>query len=198
MVWCFEFQHTADATARSKKASQCGPGPAALPPSRLSTPPPWPATCGTVSSKASTGAFAVITLQLPPIWFRQGDQRQRTHQQPYSQRLSVGSSHSLGRPPYSQPRWPSGPGTELLGGLAEAISVVQHEPQVAHPGLPPELLAVGLQACDPAAGLGVPVNKHCLHLGARQLQADIGELGPHCIRGCLQLQNDASAARHGA
>ncbi|XP_077528366.1 uncharacterized protein LOC144140024 isoform X1 [Haemaphysalis longicornis] len=111
MVWCVEFQHTADATARSKKASQCGPGPAALPPSRLSTPPPWPATCGTVSSKASTGAFA---------------------------------------------------------------------------------------ACDPAAGLGVPVNKHRLHLGARQLQADIGELGPHCIRGCLQLQNDASAARHGA
>ncbi|XP_077548862.1 uncharacterized protein LOC144162260 isoform X3 [Haemaphysalis longicornis] len=174
MVWCVEFQHTVDATARSKKASQCGPGPAALPPSRLSTPLPWPATSGT------------------------GDQRQRTHQQPYSQRLSVGSSHSLGRPPYSQPRWPSGPGTELLGGLAEAISVVQHEPQVAHPGLPPELLAVDLQACDPAAGLGVPVNKHRLHLGARQLQADIGELGPHCIRGCLQLQNDASAARHGA
>ncbi|XP_077529309.1 uncharacterized protein LOC144141634 isoform X2 [Haemaphysalis longicornis] len=100
MVWCVEFQHTVDATARSKKASRCGPGPAALPPSRLSTPPPWPASCGT--------------------------------------------------------------------------------------------------ACDPAAGLGVPVNKHRLHLGARQLQADIGELGPHCIRGCLQLQNDASAARHGA
>ncbi|XP_077549340.1 uncharacterized protein LOC144162604 isoform X2 [Haemaphysalis longicornis] len=130
MVWCVEFQHTVDATARSKKASRCGPGPAALPPSQLSTPPPWPASCGTVSSKAGTGAFAAVTLQLPPIWFRQGDQRQRTHQQPYSQRLSVGSSHSLGRPPYSQPRWPSGPGTELLGGLAEAISVVQHEHQV--------------------------------------------------------------------
>lgn len=48
-----------------------------------------------------------------------------------------------------------GPGTELLGGLVEAYPVVQREPQALHPGLPPEQLAVNVQACDLVACLGI-------------------------------------------
>lgn len=124
-------------------------------------------TCGTAHSEASP----VVTLQLLPIQFPQGEQRQPHGRGVVQlQGCLLGAAVVLGgHLPHSRGGLP---GTELLGGLAEVISVVQHEP---HPGLLPELPAVDLQACDPAAGLGVPENK----------------LGPHCIKGL-----PAAAARH--
>ncbi|XP_077532725.1 uncharacterized protein LOC144145105 isoform X1 [Haemaphysalis longicornis] len=88
--------------------------------------------------------------------------------------LSFGSSRVLGQPSFAKPGWPSWPCSLAAWQKSSRWS-----------------------SKSPSA-LGVWVKKHRLHLGGRQLQADIGELGPHCAQGCLQLQHDASAARLGA